>query len=178
MPYSGCTGKGSKGDFACIQKGGFAVEELKKSSRLPTYLMYPRFLLETSLNDTARLVYLLLLDRARASMMNPGWEDENGRVFVFYPIEDLAADTHRSQTVVKKALADLQRQGLIRRCRQGLGKANKLFVCIPDRQSENRPSDGRKTDHQTVGIPTGNKNNKNQNNQNKRSYDYEGEDSL
>ena len=120
---------------------------------------YPRFLLETNLSDSARLVYLLLLDRARASMMNPGWEDENGRVFVFYPIEDLAADTHRSQTVVKKALADLQRQGLIRRCRQGLGKANKLFVCIPDRQSENRPSDGRKTDHQTVGIPTGNKNN-------------------
>ena len=37
--------------------------------------MYPRFLLETRLNDSARLVYLLLLDRARASMMNPGWED-------------------------------------------------------------------------------------------------------
>ena len=157
-----------------------------KTSRLPTYLMYPRFLLETNLSDSARLVYLLLLDRARMSMANPGWEDERGRIFVFYPIEDLAADTHRSQTVVKKALADLQRQGLIRRCRQGLGKANKLFVCIPDRQSENRPSkqsemrpsDRRNADHQTVGIPTGNKNNQNQNNQNKRSYDYEGEDSL
>ena len=97
---------------------------------------------------------------------------------MFYPIEDLAADSHRAQTVIKKALRDLQQQGLIRRCRQGLGKANKLFVCIPDRQSENRPSDRRNPDHQTVGIPTGNKNNKNQNNQNKRSYDYEGEDSL
>lgn len=168
----------TKGTFACTYEGGNCRGRIGKTSRLPTYLMYPRFLLETNLSDSARLVYLLLLDRARMSMMNPGWEDENGRVFVFYPIEDLAADTHRSQTVVKKALADLQRQGLIRRCRQGLGKANKLFVCIPDRQSENRPSDRRKTDHQTVGIPTGNKNNQNQNNQNKRSYDYEGEDSL
>ena len=167
-----------RGFLGVAMKGGNCRGRIGKTSRLPTYLMYPRFLLETNLSDSARLVYLLLLDRARASMMNPGWEDENGRVFVFYPIEDLAADTHRSQTVVKKALADLQRQGLIRRCRQGMGKANKLFVCIPDRQSENRPSDRRNPDHQTVGIPTGNKNNQNQNNQNKRSYDYEGEDSL
>ena len=65
---------------------------------------------------------------------------------MFYPIEDLAADSHRAQTVIKKALRDLQQQGLIRRCRQGLGKANKLFVCIPDRQSENRPSDSRNSD--------------------------------
>ncbi len=137
--------------------------------------MYPRFLLETALNDTARLVYLLLLDRARMSMANPGWEDEKGRVFVFYTIEDLSADTHRSQTVIKKALRDLQQQGLIRRCRQGLGRANKLYVCIPSGQSEIRPSDRRNTDHPIAGKPTANQNNKNENN---RSYDYEGEDSL
>ena len=108
--------------------------------------MYPRFLLETNLSDSARLVYLLLLDRARMSMMNPGWEDENGRVFVFYPIEDLAADTHRSQTVVKKALADLQRQGLIRRCRQSWAR--------PTSSLSASRTDSRKTDHLTDGIPT------------------------
>lgn len=145
---------------------------------MPTYLMYPRFLLETSLNDTARLVYLLLLDRARMSMANPGWEDEKGRIFVFYPIEDLAADTHRSQTVVKKAMAQLQQQGLIRRQRQGVGKANKIFVCIPDRQTECRPSQGRNSGHQTGGKPTANKNHKNKNDLSSRSYDYEGEDTL
>lgn len=137
--------------------------------------MYPRFLLETSLNDTARLVYMLLLDRARASMVNPGWEDEKGRVFVFYPIKDLARDTHRSQTVVKKALADLQQQGMIRRYRQGLGRANKVYVCVPGKQPQTRPSGGRNAHHQTVGQPTTNKNNRSKNN---RSYDYEGEDSL
>ena len=170
--------KPQQGGFLCISGRRDCCEGIGKTSRLPTYLMYPRFLLDSSLNDSARLVYLLLLDRARVSMANPGWEDERGRIFVFYPIEDLASDTHRSQTVVKKALADLQRQGLIRRYRQGLGKANKIFVCIPDRQTEMRPSEGRDSVHQTGGKPTGNKNHKNKNNLSNRSYDYKGEDSL
>ena len=176
--YSSYTGGRSKGDFGAYQERRDCCEGIGKTSRLPPYLMYPRFLLDSSLGDTARLVYLLLLDRARASMANPGWEDERGRIFVFYPIEDLAADTHRSQTVVKKALADLQRQGLIRRYRQGLGKANKIFVCIPDRQTEMRPSAGRNSVHLAGGKPTGNKKQKNKNNLSNRSYDYKGEDSL
>ena len=154
------------------------MEELRKTSRLPPYLMYPRFLLDTTLNDSARLVYLLLLERARVSMANQGWEDEKGCIFVFYPIEDLARDAHRSQTVVKKALGDLQQQGLIHRYRQGLGRANKLYVCIPSGQSEIRPSNRRNTDHLTAGKPTANQKNQRKNTIPIRSYDYEGDDSL
>lgn len=95
---------------------------------------------------------------------------------MFYPIENLAVDTHRSQTVVKKAMAQLQQHELIRRQRPG--KVNKIFVCIADRQTECRPSQGRNSDHQTGGKPTANKNHKNQNYRSNRSYDYEEEDSL
>lgn len=157
------------------EKGGNDRGGIGKTSRLPSYLMYPRFLLESELNDSARLVYLLLLDRARMSMENPGWEDEQGHVFVIYTIENLASCAHRSQTVIKKALRDLQKQGLIRRQHRGLGQANRIYVRIP--QAENRPPDRRNSDRQTGGKPTANQNNKNQNNLT-RNYAYEGEDSL
>lgn len=53
------------------------MRELKPDSAIPVYLMYPRFLLELDMNDTAKMVYLLLYDRARLSMQN-GWLDEGG----------------------------------------------------------------------------------------------------
>ena len=74
---------------------------------LPPFFMYPRFLLETDLSDTARLVYILLLDRARLSQTNPQWQDETGRVFVFYTIPHLAEASGRGQTGVKAALGQL-----------------------------------------------------------------------
>ena len=59
------------------------MRELKPDGAMPVYLMYPRFLLELDMNDTAKMVYLLLYDRARLSMQN-GWLDEDGRVYVYY----------------------------------------------------------------------------------------------
>ena len=47
------------------------MRELKPESKLPVYLMYPRFLLELDMNDTAKMVYLLLYDRARLSTFHP-----------------------------------------------------------------------------------------------------------
>lgn len=53
------------------------MRELKPDGAMPVYLMYPRFLLELEINDTAKMVYLLLYDRARLSIQN-GWLDEDG----------------------------------------------------------------------------------------------------
>ena len=55
--------------------------KLRKDSQISAYMAYPRFLLTADLSETAKLVYLLLLDRARLSMKNEGWEDEQGHVF-------------------------------------------------------------------------------------------------
>ena len=141
---------------------------------LPPFLMYPRFLLETNLNDTARLVYILLLDRARLSQTNPQWQDETGRVFVYYTIPHLAEASGRGQTGVKAALGQLEEAGLILRKRQGMGNPSRIYIRIPSENrpairpenrpaipSENRPAIRSEKTQVTVGKPTPNHNKRN-----------------
>lgn len=155
---------------------------------LPPFFMYPRFLLETELSDTARLVYILLLDRARLSQTNPQWQDETGRVFVYYTIPHLAEASGRGQTGVKAALGQLEEEGLILRKRQGMGNPSRIYIRIPSENrpairpenrptipSENRPAIRSEKTQVTVGKPTPNynkKNNKKINNYIIKGLDY------
>lgn len=50
-------------------------EYIKAQTPLPAYFPYPKFLLQMSLSHTARLTYVLLLDRMTLSQKN-GWVDE------------------------------------------------------------------------------------------------------
>lgn len=54
---------------------------LTVTTPLPQYLPYPRFLLDTDLSHTAKLLYTLLLDRATLSQKN-NWIDAQGRIYV------------------------------------------------------------------------------------------------
>ena len=56
---------------------------------LPPYLPYPRFLLKMDISQTAKLLYALLLDRTTLSQRN-GWQDDQGRTFIVYPIAEIA----------------------------------------------------------------------------------------
>ena len=119
---------------------------------LPSFLAYPKFLLEmTGLSETAKVVYILLLDRAKVSQTHDGWADEQGHIYIYYPITDLAEAIHKSEMSVKTALSALEKKQLIFRKRQGVGKANRIYVKIPVdrnlsvRQTENCPPDGKKT---------------------------------
>lgn len=67
------------------------------------YMMYPKFLLTVPLSETSKLVYIMLLDRARLSIVNADYSDSQGRIFVYYPLDDIAADIDRSRTTVKKS---------------------------------------------------------------------------
>ena len=60
------------------------TEFITPTTSLPCYMAFPRFLLGSGLNETAMLTYVILLDRARLSMSNPRWVDENGYVFLHY----------------------------------------------------------------------------------------------
>ena len=52
---------------------------LTQSSPIPPYMAFPRFLLDKDgLNETAKILYTILLDRARLSQKNDGWTDEQG----------------------------------------------------------------------------------------------------
>lgn len=52
-------------------------EYIKAQTPLPAYFPYPKFLLQMSLSHTARLTYVLLLDRMTLSQKN-GWVDVQG----------------------------------------------------------------------------------------------------
>ena len=107
------------------------------NSYIPSYMAYPRFLLDVDISETAKLVYMLLLDRARLSMKNGDWQDEQGRVFVLYTIPNLAKDIGKGETTAKKALNQLVKQGLILKQSLGPGQPNKIYVKI---QAENSPT--------------------------------------
>ena len=75
---------------------------------------------------------------------------------------------------VKTALSALEKCGLILRKRQGIGKANRIYVKLPvdrnlsARQTENCPSDGKKTVCHTERKLSGNKNKESKTNVSKR----------
>ena len=119
------------------------MRELTMDGKLPPYMAYPRFLLGMDLSATAKLVYVLLLDRARLSRRN-GWVDEQGKVFLFYPITEIAEAIQASDMTVKRALAALTQHGLIRRVHQGGNLASRIYVRIPG-QNKNDPPDGTKS---------------------------------
>ena len=160
----------------------------KFDSRLPPYMAYPRFLLKVDISETAKLVYMLLLDRARLSMKNEDWQDDKGRVFVLYTIPALARDIGKGETTVKKALNQLVRHGLILKQSQGAGLPNKIYVKIPaengpTRQAEYGPTGQTEkclTGRAFFDPKTGRKVPSNNNKRNKyiRNYDYEEGESL
>lgn len=51
---------------------------MTSNTRIPPYMVFPRFLLDLRLNGTARLLYTILLDRARLSQGNAKFTDEKG----------------------------------------------------------------------------------------------------
>lgn len=53
----------------------FISDYLTVTTPLPQYLPYARFLLDTDLSHTAKLLYTLLLDRATLSQKN-NWIDQ------------------------------------------------------------------------------------------------------
>ena len=83
------------------------------------------------INETAKLLYMILLDRARLSQKNEGWSDTDGHMFIYFTIEALAEILHKSQMTVKTALAVLEKQELIFRKRQGPGHPNRIYVKLP-----------------------------------------------
>ena len=131
---------------------------LTQDSLIPPYMAFPRFLLDKKgLSETAKILYTILLDRARLSQKNDGWTDEQGHVFIFFPIKNLAETMHKSEMSIKTALNALEKESLIVRKRQGAGFPNRIYVRVPletlaqtdrnlsVRQTEKRPTDRQKT---------------------------------
>ena len=103
---------------------------------MPPYLIFPRLLFDTDLLPVSIFVYVLLLDRARLSLNRDGWTDKDGRAFIVYTINDLAATLHRSEKTIRLSLYNLSEKGLIEKVHQGIGKADFIYVKVPRGGSE------------------------------------------
>ena len=80
----------------------------------PAYLPYPRFLLKMEISRTAKLLYALLLDRSTLSQKNK-WQDGEGRIYIIYPIAEIAEILDKGSTTIKGALNELDMAGLLER---------------------------------------------------------------
>lgn len=126
------------------------------------YMPMPRYLLEMPISSTAKIVYVVLLSRALISSQTDGWQDEQGRVYLYYTIDDLGAALHRGESAILDALAVLEKNDLIARERQGPGRANRIYVKIShgDKRTqlalENHSLQPQKTTACVPGKPRGN----------------------
>ena len=144
------------------QGGDPIADYIRADTRLPAYLPYPRFLLKMEISQTAKLLYSLLLDRSTLSQKNK-WLDDEGRIYIIYPIAEIAEILDKGSTTIKGALNELDTAGLLERERGGFSAPNRLYVKVPpvpqvqfsDQlmagsppliEPENRPTDGQKTD--------------------------------
>lgn len=96
--------------------------------RIPRQLITnPQF---KKLSTDAKLLYGMLLDRMGLSARN-GWYDEQGRVYIYYTVDEIREDLCCGNDKALKMLAELDTRkgaGLIERVKQGQGRPTKIFV--------------------------------------------------
>lgn len=84
--------------------------------RIPRQLITdPRF---KHLSTDAKLLYGMLLDRMSLSVKN-GWYDEDGRVYIYYTVEEICTDMNCGRDKAMKMLADLN-------TKKGVGLINRI----------------------------------------------------
>ncbi|MCI7099050.1 MAG: replication initiator protein A [Lachnospiraceae bacterium] len=84
----------------------------------------------SNLSNDARVLYAVMQKRLHLSMDN-GWLDQNGRTFFYYSREELAEKIKVSLPTCRKAVKQLIDSELLYEVRQGLGKANRLYLLKP-----------------------------------------------
>ena len=91
-------------------------------------------------DQTAKVLYAVLLDRANLSRVN-GWTDEDGNIYIVFPLNKIADLVDKGPSTVKNALNELETAGMIERRRCGNGMPNRIYVKQPDSQEIDRLMD-------------------------------------
>ena len=79
------------------------------------------------LSIEAKVVYGILLQRIKLANRN-GWRDENGRLYVIYPLEQMRKDIGLSTKIISAGLKQLEGIGIIDIVVRGQGKPNIIYV--------------------------------------------------
>ena len=141
---------------------------LTQGTKLTNYSVIPNDLHGGELSSTATILYSKLLNRSNLSIIN-GKVDEVGRIYINYKLEDLAEEMGKSLTTIKENMRELVDAGLIEKKRMTKGRANMIYVKVPETSivgkspvvgTENRPYKGQKTASSWGGKLATNNNNK------------------
>ena len=85
----------------------------------------PRY--KTTINNDAKMLYALLLDRMELSRTN-GWIEDDGTIFLIFKRADLADMLGICTKTVWRAIKQLKEVGLIEEKRQGLNRPNLIYI--------------------------------------------------
>lgn len=102
-------------------------------TNLPHCMPLPIAALHLPISSTAKVLYARLLDRILAE----GIPDENGILYIRFPVAEMAEAISRSTMTVKRSLNELEEAGMILRVRCGCGEPNHIYLLIPCK--EDRP---------------------------------------
>ena len=103
-------------------------EFMTADTPLPPCMPFPKALTGLPISSTAKVMYCKMLD----AMLTKKLEDENGILFVYFPIKQLAAILSRCEMTVKRSLNELENAGLVMRVRQrGFAELNRIYILIP-----------------------------------------------
>ncbi|WP_437124434.1 replication initiator protein A [Acutalibacter intestini] len=109
---------------------------------MPPFFRYPRFLLKMDLSQTAKLLYSPLFGRSELSQKN-GWQDNEGKTYIVYPVSKIAEMLDKGSTAIKAALNELDAgrasgegtPGLLRTepplCENTANASGSVFRCSP-----------------------------------------------
>ena len=87
----------------------------------------PKALFDGNLSLEAATLYSLMLDRVGLSVKN-GWTDGLGRIFIYFVQKDVQKFLRCGHNRATAFMRELERFGLIKRKRQGLGKPAMIYV--------------------------------------------------
>lgn len=125
-------------------------EYMMETEKILPYYQFPKFLLELPLSQNAKILYMLLYDRARISQRNH-WINEEGYVYFVFAIAEISLKWGKCCTSVKAAMKELDENGLLIRSSGGFSKPNHLYMRIPCIELISEP-DIKQTDENTVSI--------------------------
>ena len=91
------------------------------------FFMLPKEIMNKKLSDGGKLLYTLMLDRSSLSSQN-GWRDDEGKIYIYFTTKEIKETFGWGEQKVIKILGELEREGLIEKKRQGLGKPSKIYV--------------------------------------------------
>lgn len=107
-----------------------AYIHLHQKPKVASFTQFPNFLFEAPtyqpLSNEAKILYAMILRRGDLSRKN-SWADEYGRIYLYYPINEVVALLHCGRQKAVNILRELQYADLIAIKKQGCGKPNRIY---------------------------------------------------